>query len=429
MQTEKHTLKRGYSELCRSLRLVAAAAWLWPATADAQQSWNPTASVNANTAAGTDTISQSATGSYNTALGFVALFNNTTGSYNAATGAQALKFNTTGGYNTATGANALYYNTEGSANTASGYNALLSNDAGSRNTASGYRALQANTNGGLNTANGYDALYSNTLGGNNTASGDDALYANTTGSNNTADGVNALYKNTTGKQSTAIGMRALYSVTTGNGNVAVGYNALSAIAGGAGGNIALGANAGYLTTSGSNDIYIGSYGVSGSEANVTRIGRTQTKVFVTGIAGVPLSGATVVVKSNGQLGVVASSARYKENIKPLTGASEKLAQLRPVSFSYKTEPGSTHYGLIAEEVEKVMPELVVRDEQNRPESVQYLELIPLLLQERHEMQTELTRQRALIEQQAEALAELRRILDTRLAALDDKEVALSGSNN
>ena len=85
--------------------------------------------------------------------------------------------------------------------------------------------------------------------------------------------------------------------------------------------------------------------------------------------------------------------------------------------------------VIAAEVDQAMPELVVRDEGNRPESVQYLELIPLLLEERQEMQTELTRQRALIEQQAEALAELRRILDTRLAALDDKEGALSGSNN
>ena len=122
----------------------------------------------------------------------------------------------------------------------------------------------------------------------------------------------------------------------------------------------------------------------------------------------PLSGASVVITSGGRLGVVASSARYKQDILPLAGASERLDQLRPVSFSYKTEPGATHYGLIAEEVDKVMPELVVRDEQNRPESVQYLELIPLLLQERQELQAKLTsqqaeleRQRALIEQQSE----------------------------
>ena len=102
-----------------------------------------------------------------------------------------------------------------------------------------------------------------------------------------------------------------------------------------------------------------------------RIGKEQTKTFIAGIAGTALSGATVVVKSNGQLGVVASSARYKQDIKPLAGGSggtaEKLARLRPVSYRYKTEPEATHYGLIAEEVDKVMPELVVRDGENRPE--------------------------------------------------------------
>jgi trimeric autotransporter adhesin len=151
----------------------------------------------------------------------------------------------------------------------------------------------------------------------------------------------------------------------------------------------------------------------------------------------------VVVKSNGQLGIVASSARYKRDIKPLAGAAgsvaEKLAQLRPVSFRYKTEPEATHYGLIAEEVDRVMPELVVRDGDNRPDSVQYQELVPLLLQQWKAQQAEIARQRAEIErqqdllerQQAEnarqqsrlerqeaALAELRRTLAMRFAALD-----------
>jgi hypothetical protein len=155
---------------------------------------------------------------------------------------------------------------------------------------------------------------------------------------------------------------------------------------------------------------------------------------------VHVSGASVVINSAGQQGVVSSSARYKQDIKPLGDLSERLSQLRPVSFSYKTEPDATHYGLIAEEVDKVMPELVVRDEENRPESVQYLELIPLLLQERQAMQAKVERQderleslqaeleteRALIEQQGKTLAELRRILDTRLATLDqgdNQEVA------
>jgi len=161
-----------------------------------------------------------------------------------------------------------------------------------------------------------------------------------------------------------------------------------------------------------------------------------------------VSGATVVVNSAGQLGVVTSSARYKKDIKPLAGAlaGEKLAQLHPVSFRYKSEPVPTHYGLIAEEVEKVMPELVVRDKQNRPDSVQYIEIVPLLLQQWKAQQAEIARQRKLIERQEAdnarqreivaqqqgrlnrqqarldreetELAALRRTLATRLAALD-----------
>jgi hypothetical protein len=127
----------------------------------------------------------------------------------------------------------------------------------------------------------------------------------------------------------------------------------------------------------------------------------QTKAFIAGVKGVPLSGATVVVNSSGQLGVVASSARYKRDIAPLTDAAAKLAQLRPVSYRYKAEPDATHYGLIAEEVDKVMPELVLRDEDNRPESVQYQELIPLLLQQ-------VKLQRALIERLEARVDELGR---------------------
>jgi len=126
----------------------------------------------------------------------------------------------------------------------------------------------------------------------------------------------------------------------------------------------------------------------------------------------------VVVKPNGQLGVVASSARYKQDIEPLGGAAndaaEKLSLLRPVSYSYKTEPEATHYGLIAEEVDKVMPELVVRDEQNRPETVQYQELIPLLLQQWKAQRELNASQRAVIEMQAEKITALER----RLAALE-----------
>jgi hypothetical protein len=158
----------------------------------------------------------------------------------------------------------------------------------------------------------------------------------------------------------------------------------------------------------------------------------QTRVFIAGIAGVPLSGATVVVRSDGQLGVVASSARYKRDIRSLDDASDRLAQLRPVSYRYRSEPEATHYGLIAEEVDQVMPELVVRDEAKRPESVQYLEIVPLLLQQWKAQQaliiqqqgrldrqeSELEQQKAALMRQQTELAELRRTLVTRLASLD-----------
>jgi hypothetical protein len=267
------------------------------------------------------------------------------------------------------------------ANTAAGSSAL-SEFAGYENTASGYAALNSNTTGSNNTASGSFALEHNTTGNSNTASGVGVLDSNTTGSNNTAFGGNALSANTIGVNNVAIGGSALYQLASGSNN------------------IALGTKAGQWTKTGSNDIYIGQYGNGGgTESNVTRIGQAQKKAFIAGIAGVPLKGASVVVNAAGQLGVVASSARYKTSIRSLSSASDKLAQLRPVSYEYKTEPGATHYGLIAEEVDKVMPELVVRDEGNRPESVQYQELIPLLLQQWKAQQAENARQRELITQQ------------------------------
>jgi hypothetical protein len=257
------------------------------------------------------------------------------------------------------------------------------------NTAAGTGALPSHTSGGAaNTAIGNGALNHNTAGSANTASGLEALYFNTTGGSNTADGNEALLNNTTGHGNTASGAFALYYNTAGNNNVAVGFNALTTLDAG-GNNVALGANAGKNLTSGSGNIYIGHTGIaSGSESNAIHIGQTQTRTFIAGIKGVPVTGATVVVKSNGQLGVVASSARYKMDIRDLANASDRLAQLRPVSYQYKTEPGVTHFGLIAEEVDRVMPELVVRDEQNRPETVQYHELIPLLLQQVKQLKAE-----------------------------------------
>jgi hypothetical protein len=309
-------------------------------------------------------------------------------------------------------------------NTAAGDFALAGHTGGGAdNVGIGFAALTTNTTGIENTAIGTSALYFNTTGSFNTASGRQALHLNTTGGYNTASGSDALYNNTTGGNNTASGYQALTSNKVGSNNVAFGYNALTRLAAG-GSNIALGTSAGKNLTAGSHNIYVGHYGAAGgSESNVIYIGQTQTKTFIAGISGVPLSGATVVVKANGQLGVIASSARYKMEIRELTGASDRLTQLHPVSYQYKAEPGVTHYGLIAEEVEKVMPELVVHDEQDRPETVQYHELIPLLVQQ-------VNRQRDLIERQTALLERLEARLDRQaaeLAGLRGGHFAASGS--
>lgn len=298
--------------------------------------------------------------------------------------------------------------TLGTGDTATGAGALASENGGSYNTADGYLALTSNTSGTNNNASGAGALISNTIGSNNVASGLYALRYNSSGTDNTAVGFQALY-NAVNSYNVAVGSGGLGVLSLGSNNVGIGFDALAVLSGG-NGNIALGASAGKYTQSGNGDIYIGNPGINGSESKVMRIGKAQTKTFIAGIAGVPLSGATVVIKPNGQLGIVASSARYKKDIRSLDDASDKLAQLRPVSFRYKSEPKATHYGLIAEEVDRVMPELVVRDEKNRPESVQYQELIPLLLQQWKAQQAEIARQEA-------EIADLRRVLATRFAGL------------
>jgi hypothetical protein len=279
------------------------------------------------------------------------------------------------------------------------------------NTAAGTDALLNHTSGGSgNTGIGDAALYFNTTGNGNTASGRQALYFNTTGGSNTANGEQTLANNTTGHGNTASGAFALYYNSTGGNNVAVGYNALTTLDAGSN-NVALGTNAGKNLTSGSRDIYIGNDGAT-HENNVIRIGQAQRRTFIAGIAKTHTSGATVVIRASGQLGVIASSARYKTKIRDLPNLSDRLTQLRPVSYQYKTEPGVTHYGLIAEEVDKVMPELVVRDEQNRPETVQYHEIIPLLVQQ-------VQAQRAQIEQQARVASRDHATIERLTARVDE----------
>ena len=338
-----------------------------------------------NTAIGWRSLFYNITGSLNTGVGAGTLVLNTSHN-NTAVGAGALLLNTTGDGNTANGALALLQNTEGRGNTAVGGQALFSNTAGQGNTAVGARALLNNTTPGmedessLNTAIGLDALGSNTTGGFNTAvgggtnggpAGDAALGSNTTGRNNTAVGGaggsnnGALGFNTTGSGNTAIGQGALNSNTTGKFNIAVGLQAGSNL------------------TTGDSNIDIGNNGVA-DESNTIRIGTSgeQTAAFIAGISGTAVVGDTVVVDANGQLGTMMSSRRFKKEIKPMDKTSEAILALKPVSFRYKSDSKSTpRFGLIAEEVAQVNPDLVVRDREGEIYSVRYEAVNAMLLNE------------------------------------------------
>jgi Chaperone of endosialidase len=337
-------------------------------TAEGDNALASLSSGTANTANGSGALASNDSGSSNTAIGFEALLRNTSGNNNTATGVDALVNNTTGHDNTANGVTALVGNTTGIENTATGVDALANNTAGGDNTATGDRALQSNTNGGENTANGVQALQNNTIGSANTATGLGALLSNTTANFNTANGVEALASNTTGSSNTAVGLDALVSNTKGNNNIALGNSA--------------GAN----LTKGSNNIDIGNAGVAG-ESNKIRIGTkgTQKSAFIAGISGVTVAGGVgVVIDSNGQLGTATSSARFKDEIKPMENASEAILKLRPVSFRYKHELDPDcipQFGLVAEQVEKVSPDLVARDEEGKAYTVRYEAVNAMLLNE------------------------------------------------
>jgi Chaperone of endosialidase len=284
----------------------------------------------------------------NTAEGQNALFSLTTGGFNTAVGFLSVRNNTTGNFNTAIGAGTLLANS-GDQNTATGAGALLSNSTGVQNTANGAFALFNNTTGSGNTANGVNALINNTTGSNNTANGANALLHNTTGDFNTANGAGALFGNTTGHDNIALGVDAGINISTGNNNIDIG-------------------NTGF-----------------GNESDTIRIGTSQTKAVMVGIYGITVgSGTPVYVNPSGLLGTATSSARFKTNIRSMGDASEALLALNPVAFRYKPEldpKGIPQFGLVAEEVEKVNPALVVRDADGKPYSVRYEAVNAMLLNE------------------------------------------------
>ena len=260
----------------------------------------------------------------NTADGEFALGNNTTGNDNTATGAEVLSGNTTGHDNTAIGSFALHSNTTGFSNTAMGEQALFSNTIGNVNTATGLEALRDNIDGEDNTASGYGALLANTSGDNNTAIGVLALSANTSGAFNTA--------------------LAGIGVSTANNVIAIGIS---------GENV-------------SNSCYIGHI-----YSNIQPQVGTDPDL--------------VAVNSDGKLGRAnVSSRRYKHDIQPMHKSSEAIYQLKPVSFRYHEQYDRTQtiaFGLIAEEVAEVNPDLVGHNPQGQPESVRYEQINAMLLNE------------------------------------------------
>ena len=336
---------------------------------------------NFTTAEGLNALKNLTTGVGNTGIGWYSLFANSSGSYNTGVGAAALLFNTTGEQNTATGVAALFNHGTGNANTAIGSLALFSDTSGQLNTAIGAGALFSNVGGpfpgSFNTATGASALASNT-GGDNTATGAQALQSNTSGNDNTAVGLNALVMNTTGDH-----------------------------------NVALGSMAGSQQTTGSHNIYIGA-SIAGSAGE-------SDACYIASIFGqTSASGAPVLINSNNKLGTMTSSKRFKEEIKPMDKASNALFALNPVTFRYRKEidpAGTTQLGLVAEDVEKVDPNLIVRDKEGKAYSVRYDQVNAMLLNEFLKEHRQVGEQESKIEQQDAKIARLEQQIEALAASL------------
>jgi hypothetical protein len=373
-----------------------------------------------NTAEGQNALLSLTSGTYNTAVGFSSLKSNTTGRLNTAIGVNALVSNTIGTDNTANGVNALYSNTTGYQNTANGVYALFANTTGIANTAMGAHALNANTTGSVNTAIGQGALQYNTTGGVNTAIGTLALLANITGSANTAVGYGALFQ-PSGGSNTAVGAGALHF--GGDSNTALGVNAGYGLGGA--NNTALGAGAGG-DTAGSNNIFIGA-GVVGplQESNTIRIGDNlpadpgASACFIGGINGqTTTSGTAVYINSSGKLGTITSSARFKKDIRPMDSASEVILSLRPVTFHYRSDTMNTpQFGLVAEEVARMDPALVLTDKEGKPYTVRYEAVNAMLLNEFLKDHRRVEEQDHRLQEQSETIAKQQKQIDALTAGL------------
>jgi hypothetical protein len=405
-----------------------------------------------NTAEGQNALLSLTTGGFNTAVGWLALRSNTENGFNTAigagallsnisaantaTGAAALLSTTGGGNNTANGALALFSNTTGQSNTAMGSGALLSNTTVDNNTGIGFHTLFMNTIGNRNTAMGSEALSSNVGGSTNTATGYQALFHNTTSGGNTANGTLALFSNITGDANTAVGGVALLDNTEGHDNTAVGTNALGNNTTGDN-NTALGAGAGVGVTTANGVIVIGA-NISGADVN--------NSCYIGNIWNQPGGSQAVYVNSEGKLGQIVSSRRFKDEIKRMERASEVIYGLKPVTFRYKSEIEPTRplgFGLIAEEVEKVSPDLVSRDSERKVNSVRYDAVNAMLLNEflkEHktvqELKSVLLKQEAIIAQLSDdranhqtTISNLGKVLNAVLVRLNEQDSKIQKVND
>jgi hypothetical protein len=356
-----------------------------------------------NTAAGQNALLSLTTGAYNTGVGIFSLLTITDGNFctgigagtlltntadqNTATGAGALFSNTTGEANTAHGVFALFNNTDGSNNVANGPEALFTNKTGQNNTATGAQTLffndgdSGNEEASDNSAFGNSALFGNTTGEANSAFGSDALISNDTGSFNTAVGDEALLNNIDGSSNTGVGITALGNNTSGFENTAVGHQALINCHTGSG-NVGVGVAAGDNVTTASNVICIGNVGGENID-NSCYVANIYSNIQ-------PVIGTDpdyLTISSNGRLGrsnLSGSSRRFKHDIQPIDKASEAILALKPVSFHYNKEYDATQrlsFGLIAEDVAEIAPDLVGRNKKGEPESVRYDQINAMLLNE------------------------------------------------
>jgi hypothetical protein len=318
-------------------------------------------------------------------------------------------------------------------NTAEGQSALFSLSTGTLNTAVGFFSLRSDTAGASNTAVGAAALFANT-DSDNTAIGAEALFSNTGGGDNTAIGFQALFSNTIGLSNTAIGERALFSNTDGDNNVAIGDSALATNTHGSG-NMAMGEGALDSNTSGSNNMALGNFSGAGivTANNVICIGTTGADVsntcFIGNIRGITpqnLNAVPVLIDSAGQLGTMNSSRRYKTDIKPMDKTSESILALKPVTFRYKVHTASTpQFGLIAEEVAEVNPNLVIYDDDGKPLTVRYEAVNAMLLNEFLKEHKTVREQKATIADLKSTVAQQQKGFESKLAKQEKQIAALT----